>query len=155
MAISGTYTDGDAISIKDCEVEVDLTPATSAFANIDSWASDITVGEETVPTTETYTFTHTGAIVFAGNQSPIDVTVTSVFTQGTTDPYQNIKNQTLGAATDVRWSPNGGASGDLQFTTSGGKLVSRGLPQGAADGSTATVFPFTVRCSSVAMGTIV
>ena len=155
MAISGTYADGDAININDCEVEVDLTPASSSYANIDSWATEIAVTDESVESTEVYPFTHTGAIVFTGNPNPVEVTTTVVYTEDTTDPYQNIKNQTLGALTDVRWSPNGGASGDLQFTTSGGRLISRGLPQGAGDGSTATQFPFMVKASSVGMGTIV
>ena len=154
MAISGTYSDGDAINMADCEVEVDLTPASSSYANIDSWASEIAVGNEEVNSTETYTFTHTGPIIFTGNPSPIEVTVTCVYTEGTTDPYYNIKNQALGALTDVRWGPAGAGSGGNAFSTSGGRLIRRGLPQGAADGSTATVFPFMVRCSSVSLGTI-
>lgn len=154
MAITGTYSDGDAINFNDCEVEVDLTPSSSAYANIDSWTSEIAVTDEEVDTTETYTFTHTGAIIFTGNVKPQDVTCTVVYTEDTTDPYQNIKGHTMGAAMDARWSPKGGSTGNLQFTTSGGKLVRRGYPQGAADGSTATTFPFTVRASSIAMGTI-
>lgn len=154
MSISGVYADGDAINMADCEVEVDLTPATSAFANIDSWTSAIAATPETVNTTETYTFTHTGPIIFAGNPGPIDVTCTVVFTEGATDPYSNIKAQSLSALTDVRWGPAGAGSGGISFTTGGGRLVSRTLPQGAADGSTATTFDFTVRAGSVATGVI-
>lgn len=154
MAISGTYADGDAIQMNNCEVEVDLTPASSSYANIDSWATEIAVTDEQVNTTEAYTFTHTGPIVFAGNPQPVNVTVTCVYTEDTTDPYQNIKGHSIGTAMDIRWSPAGGASGDLQFTTSGGLLIRRGFPQGNAEGGSAVVFPFEVRCSSVGMGTI-
>ena len=154
MAISGTYSDGDAIQMNDCEVEVDLTPSSSSFANIDSWASEITVSDEEVGTSETYTFTHTGPIIFAGNLGPVTVDVTYVYTEGTTDPYYNIKNHSIGTAFDVRWGPAGAGSGGNAFTTSGGLLVRRSLPQGAADGSTATVCSFGVRCSSVSLGTI-
>lgn len=153
--ISGAYADGDAISIQDCEVEVDLTPATSVFANIDSWSTNIQADPESVQTSEAYTFTHTGPIIYVGNPSPMNITVTFVYTEGATDPYQNFKNQAIGALTDFRWSPNGGASGDLQFTTSGGRLISRSLPVGPADGTTPTTIDTIVRCSSVAMGTIV
>lgn len=154
MAISGTYADGDAIQINDCEVEVDLTPASSSYANIDSWASEIVVGDEQVATTETYTFTHTGPIIFAGNAQPIPVDVTYVYTEGTTDPYYNIKQQTLGSNMDVRWGPAGAGSGGNAFTTSGGVFIRRSLPQGAADGSTAVTVSFGLVCSSVSLGTI-
>ncbi len=154
MAISGTYSDGDAINFNDCEVEVDLTPSSSSFANIDSWAASIEVDPKTVQTTESYTFTHTGPIVFTGNPDPRNVTVTCVYTEGATDPFKNINDHTIGADFDVRFAPKGGATGDYQFTTSGGKLISVGSPQGAADGSTATTFTFVVRCSSISQGTI-
>lgn len=154
MAISGTYSDGDAIQMNNCEVEVDLTPASSSFANVDSWATEITATDEQVNTSEAYTFTHTGPIVFAGNPQPVTVTTTCVYTEGTTDPYHNIKNASLGGLMDVRWGPAGVGSGGKAFTTSGGLLVRRSLPQGNAEGTNPVVFSWDVRCSSVSMGTI-
>jgi hypothetical protein len=154
MAISGTYSDGDAIQMNNCEVEVDLTPASSSFANIDSWATEVVATDEQVNTAYAYTFTHTGPIVFAGNPQPVTVTVTCVYTEGTTDPYHNIKNKSLGSLVDTRWGPAGAGSGGKAFTTSGGVLKRRTLPQGNAEGTNPVVFSFDVECSSVSMGTI-
>jgi hypothetical protein len=153
-AISSAYADGDAVNFSGCEVEVDLTPAASAYANIDSWSTDVTCDPRTVPTTEINTFTHPSAIVFTGKPAPMNVTVTIVFTQDSTDPFVNLFNVTQGAAMDLRWGPAGAGSGGLAFTTTGGKFTSMGIPSGSADGSTASVVPFVVRAGGVSMGTI-
>jgi hypothetical protein len=154
MAISGTYADGDAIQGNDCEVEVDLTPDSSSFANIDSWTTSVSINDLTVSTTEEYTFTHTGPIVFSGNPGPREVTVTCVYTEGATDPWTNINSHSIGTDMDIRWSIGGGSSGDLQYTTSGGLLTNVSPPQPVADGSTSLKFSFTVKASSVSTGTI-
>lgn len=154
MAISGTYSDGDAIQGNDCEVEIDLTPASSAFANIDSWSTTVVPNEKTAPSTDAYTFTHSGAISFYGNPAPRTVDITVVYTEGTTDPYVNLVNVAIGTAVDVRWSIAGGASGDYQNTTSGGKLDSFTPPQPAADGSTAMTFSFRIKAPSITHGVI-
>ena len=150
MAISGTYAANDAVSFKDCMVEVDLT-AGGTFVPIDSWSTEVTVSGEDVPTTEVYPFAGS-SIVFAGNKSPVEVQVTSVYTEGSTDPFQNIRDRfeaADGPIIDVRFVPAGSASGNFRFTTSGGKLTACPPPQGAGDASSATVFTFVVRADSL------
>ena len=152
MAISGTYADGDAISFNDCIVEVDLTPSSSSWANIDSWATNITVSGGDTPSTDSYTFTHTGAITFVGNRAPYDVTIECVYTEGTTDPFTAINaayNTSPGVLFDVRWVPAGTATTNQRYATSGGRLMHVSQPQGAADGSNAIIFDFMVKCSSI------
>jgi hypothetical protein len=150
MAISGTYSANDAVSFKDCMVEVDLT-AGGTFVPIDSWATEVSVSGEDVPTTEVYPFAGS-AIVFAGNKSPVELQVTSVYTEGSTDPFQNIRDRfeaADGPIMDVRFVPAGSASGNFRFTTSGGKLTACPPPQGAGDASSAQVFTFVVRADSL------
>lgn len=156
MAISGTYAANDAVSFKDCLVEVDLTPSSSSYADIDSWATEVTVSGEDVPTTEVYPF-EGSAIVFAGNKSPVEVQVTAVYTEGSTDPFQNIRDAfeaSDGPDFDVRFTPAGSASGNFRFTTSGGKLTACPPPQGAGDAASAQIFTFVVRADSLARDAI-
>jgi hypothetical protein len=153
-AISGAYADGDAINFANCEVEVDLTPASSSYANIDSWATEVACDPRVVNTTEINTFTHPSAIVFTGKPQPMNVTITILFTEGSTDPFVNLFNTTQGAAMDARWGPAGAGSGGRAFTTTGGKFTSLGMPQGTATDASATVVPFIVRAGGVSMGTI-
>ncbi len=155
MPISGTYAAGDAISFKDCLVEVDpLDDAT--WAVIDSWSTEVAVSGEDVPTTEAFPFAG-ASIVFAGVKSPVTLTVTVIYTEGSTDPFQIIRDRfeaVDGAAFEVRFVPKGSASGNFRFTTSGGKLTAAPPPVGAGDASSATVFSFIVVADSLARDAI-
>ena len=155
MPISGTYSANDAVSFKDCLVEVDPL-ADTTWADIDSWATEVAVSGEDVPTTEIFPFEGT-SIVFAGNKSPVEIQVTAVYTEGSTDPFQIIRDRfeaADGPIFDVRFTPAGSASGNFRFTTSGGKLTAAPPPQGAGDASSATVFTFVVRADSLARDAI-
>jgi len=147
MAISSTYQAGDAISFGDCVVEVELTGADSAWARVDSWATEVSVNPGTVPFQDTYPFTG-NAITFAGSRGSDEVTVTVVYTEGSTDPFSNIFDRfaaSSGPTFGVRWVPAGSASGNYRYEITAGKLVGCTLPQGGGDSATATVFTFTTR----------
>ena len=150
MAISGTYDTNDAVSFKDAMVEVDLT-AGGTFVPIDSWATEVSVTGEDVPTAETYPFAGS-AIVFAGNKTPVEVTITIVYTEGSLDPFQNIRDRfeaADGPIIEVRWVPAGSASGNFRYTTSGGKLTACSPPVGAGDAASAQVSTFVVKADSL------
>ncbi len=156
MAISGTYSANDAISFKDCCVEVDLTPGSSSYLDIDSWATEVSVSGEDVPTSEVYPF-EGSAIVFAGNKSPVEVTVTCVYTEGTNDPFFNIREYfeaNDGPIFDVRFAPAGSGASNFIYTTSGGKLIACPPPQGAGDAASAQVFTFVVKADSLGRSTM-
>ena len=154
MAITGAYAANEAVSFKDCLVEVDLTPSSSAYADIDSWATEVSVSGEDVPTTQVYPF-EGSAIVFAGNKSPVEVTVTAVYTEGSDDPFKNIRDAFEagdGPDFDVRFAPAGSGAGNYKYTTSGGKLTACSPPQGAGDASSAQTFTFVVTADSLGRG---
>jgi hypothetical protein len=151
--IDGAYTSGDAVSFKDCFVEVDVNDEAD-WSDIDSWATEIQVSGEDVPFTQTYPF-EGGPIVFVGNKSPVTVNCTIVYTEGTDDPFHNIRarfESSPGAAFEIRFAPAGSGSGNKRFTTTGGKLVACPLPTGAGDAASATVCTFTVVADSIAQG---
>ena len=155
MAISGTYSAGDAISFGDCLVEVELTGADSAWADIDSWATEVSVNPGTVPFQDTYPF-EGSAITFAGSRGSDEVTVTVVYTEGSSDPFQNIFDRfasSSGPTFGVRWVPKGSASGNFRFEITAGKLIACSLPQGGGDSASATTFTFAVQ-GAVARDTI-
>lgn len=151
--ISGTRAAGDEVSFNDCEVELDLTPASSSYANIDSWSTNLTCDPRAVASSEIYTFTG-DPIVYTGNQTPMNVTIEIVYTEGSTDPFVNLFNLTQGVALDARWGPAGAGSGGRAFTTTGGKFLSLGMPQGDAESGAPTVLPVIIRASNISMGTI-
>lgn len=147
MAISGTYSAGDAITFGDCLVEVELTGADSAWADIDSWASEVAVSPGTVPIADTFPF-EGSAITFAGSRGSDEVTVTVVYSEGSTDPFQNIFDRFAAASGPdfgVRWVPKGSAASNFRFEITVGKLIGCTLPVGGGDAATATVFTFTVQ----------
>lgn len=153
MPISGSYTANDAISFADCYVQVDLTPASPAWADIDSWSTDIAFSGEQIPTNSAYPFKGS-AIVFTGVKGPAQIVCTVVYTEGTADPFYNIRTLFESGDNnpmDIRWQPDGSGTGKLLFTSSGGKLVACPPPTGSGDASSANVVQFTIEADSVGM----
>lgn len=151
MAISGAYAVNDAVSFNNCLVEVDQTPSASSFKPIDSWATSVSVSGGDTPTEQAYPFAG-GPIVMVGNINPFRVVIEVVYTEGATDPFNEIYDDYIanpGLNYDTRWVPKGSGSGYNRFTTSGGKLVNCTLPQGAGEGANATMFTFEIECSTI------
>lgn len=158
MTISGTYAAGDEVIIRDGLIEVDLTPiSSSTFAEIVSWSNEITIDGGDVPTSQVFLFQADGPAIFDGNRNAWRITVSQLYTTGSTDPFQNIwkKHEDPDTnypsdlrAMNVRWSPQD-TTGD-QFVTTGGKLVACTPPQGNADATTPALFTFTIEAQALA-----
>ena len=155
MAISGTYAAGDQVNFSNMEFGIDLG-ASGTFVAIESWTTDVQVsgGERETATTRT----HGGsAIVGVSNKNSVTVVVTCVYSQDSTDPFQNIYDAYAANSDDgdcdVQWNKNGATTGDDQWTTDGGKLVHCSVPTplAAADANIGT-FTFTIECSEVDLG---
>ena len=155
MAITGTRADGDAVTFKDCKVSIDQTPASSSFIDVSSWGTDVTTsgGDTPIGTMKTYSGP---PIVLPGEQNNYRVEATFVYTEGTTDPFVEIYDDyaaSPGLAYDIRWSPSGGASGAVQYTTSGGRLTNCPVPTASAEAGGPAVFTIVIECSSITRGT--
>lgn len=154
MAITGTFAAGDEQTFNDVSVDIDLTPASSSFAAIESWMTNITISGGDTPSS---TFnTYTTPMVFTGEKNPYTINCEIVFTLGATDPFSTIYAAYVaapGLLTDLRWSPPGGASGEMQFLTVGGKLLDCTIPSQGANDSGAVLFNIMVQCSTITLGT--
>ena len=153
MAITGAMVASDAVSFSDPDILIDQTPSSSSFINVESWATSITVSGGDVPITNFSTFTV--PMVFIGKQNPYTVVIEMAYTEAAvTNPFKDIYDDfaaSPGLLYDAQWHPEGAATGNYIFTTSGGRLVDCSLPQGTSSGSDPTLFTITLQVPSIAI----
>jgi len=153
MAITGAMVAADGISFTDPDIEIDQTPAASSFINVESWATDLTVSGGDVPITDFSTFVV--PLVFIGKQNPYTLVLQMAYTEAAvTNPFKDIFDDYIadpGKLYDLQWHPEGAATGNYIFTTTGGRLIDCSLPQGSSSGSDPTLFTITIQASSVAV----
>jgi hypothetical protein len=146
----------DALTLRSAQVEFDVTAAmTAAISNLTTveWIdiSQIFVGpmdmgqQVTLPIAETNVSGDADPIVSVGPNSGRVYNFTVLYTEGddlgtdTIDFYSDYLKPAIEASPALpihfRWSPNGGASGDLQFTSETGNswLSALSDPVGAVD----------------------
>lgn len=138
----------DSMSFKDCKIEISTNGTTwtdiSGFAN----ALGINGGERQVG--EVFTFDGDTAIIRGGKRSPLEITVKAVYTEGASDPFETVRTAyEAGSALYVRWSPQGGQSGEFQFTSDSGIVTSAPYPVGESGSADVVLFEFTVKTSKV------
>lgn len=156
MAISGTMAEADIVKFNNAVIEVDLTPASSAFVQIESWATMVEIDPGRVDTTEEKTLDGVSHVIVSGIINASLVRVTCFYTEGDTDPFTNIYDHfqtNKGGAFDVRWSASDSAN-ENQFATSSGKLVYCTPPGYDANGNQAQKFVFEVQTKNVTRTTI-
>lgn len=155
MAITGTRASGDAVTFKDCKVSIDQTPSSSSFIDVSTWGTNVTVSGGDVPINTVKTYAG-DPIPLPGEQNTYRVEAMFVYTEGATDPFKEIYDDfsaNPGLAYDLRWSPSGGASGDLQFTTTGGRMVNCTIPTESAEGGGPAVFTVIIEASGITLDT--
>lgn len=143
MAISGALAETALIKMSNAVVQVDIGGAGSAWANVESWANQVTATRGEIPTSDDPTLDG-GRHQTAGIQGKSKVEVTLLYTETTTGPAYNLYTL-LGTAVDVRWSKSG-ASGDLRYYTDNGILVSCTPPQYSANDNGNTKITFAIEC---------
>ena len=153
MAITGAMVEADAVSFTDPDILWDLTPSSSSFANIESWVTGITVTGGDVPITNFSTFTV--PMVFVGKRNPFTIVVEMAYTEAAlTNPFKQIYDlfdANPGLLQDVQWHPEGAATGNYIYTSSGARLIGCTLPQGTSSGSDPTLFTATLQAPSIAI----
>lgn len=157
MAISGTMVEADIVKFNNAVVEVDLTPASSSFVQIESWATMVEIDPGRVSDTEEKTLDGETHVIVDGILSASMVRVTCFYTEAaTTDPFINIYDHlqtNKGGAFDVRWSANNTAD-ENQFSTVSGKLVYCTPPGYDANGNQAQKFVFEVKTKNITRTTL-
>jgi len=144
----------DGMSFKNCKLEIS-TDGTN-WTDISGFSNSIDIGGGGRQTGEAYTFDGDKAIIAIGKREPVEVTVSIVYTEGVTDPFETVYTAyESGSTLYVRWSPAGGTSGDFQYTTDPGVVASCGYPKGEAGSGDPVLVEFTVKTASVTKSTVI
>lgn len=143
MAISGVLTDTALIKMSNAVVQVDIGGTGSAWANIESWANQVTATRGDIPTSDDPTLDGERHQT-AGIQNKSRVECIVLYTETTTGPAYNLYTL-LGTAVDIRWSKTG-ASGDLRYYTDSGILVSCTPPQYTSSENGNAKITFAIDC---------
>lgn len=156
MTISGAFSKDNVIRFNNVEVEISLDGG-STWADITSWATNLEFIRGRVDWDETKTLDGLAHVTTGESLGPGTARVTSLYTEGTTDPFKNINDAFTadpGLAAEIRWAPGGGTSGDYQYTTDGGYMVACDLPGGDSENNRAGRFSLELVCDDAAQGAI-
>lgn len=143
-------TDG----MSSCNLEAEYSINFSAWTDFGDFAGVITPSPQTRAMGEFYAFKRDVPIVTPGALSSVQIDVTMLFTDAATDPFTIARAQhktACGAPFYLRWSNNGGAAGDLQFTTTENESWISSFPDPGGDKSSPdpTTIQFQVYTSDV------
>ena len=103
-----------------CDLEIEYSTDFSAWTEIGSFVGIVTPSQQTRTSGEFFVFNSDVPLLGMGARSSVTIDVTFVFTDAAADPFTVMRAQHTtgcGGALYLRWSPNGGAVGELQFTT--------------------------------------
>ena len=106
--------------------KVEFSVNGSSWTDISGSANAVDPGDQSGMSGETYTFSGDEAVVTAGKTEPAEIDVKIVYTETAGEAFKVVRAQwqTTGRAGYLRWSPNGGSTGQEQYTTSAGVLIS-------------------------------
>lgn len=137
------------VSFKDCKLEYSTDGA--AYTDMSGYGTTVDVGGGERNSGEAYTFDGDTAILGFGKRAPLEITITLVYTENASHPYQAMRSY-FENATDfyLRWSPLGGDAGEWQWTTTLGKLTACPPPMGEAASADPLVAEAVFRCANVA-----
>lgn len=137
-----------AISLRDCKVEISTNGTT--WTDISGAASSVEVGGGDRQTGEVYTFDGDTALITFGKREPLEITVKTVYTEGTSEAYETVRAAyEAGTSLYIRWSPRGGSAGNFQFATDAGVVTGAVYPVGEAGSGDPVVVGFTVKTPKV------
>lgn len=103
------------------EYSFDAESGTAAtWVNISGYAASVEVSGGEAVTGQQLTLDGDAAIVTAANKiNPYTITVNAVFTETDSEPFDALYDRYTGATKTAafRWSPAGGGTGDVEFST--------------------------------------
>jgi hypothetical protein len=154
MAISGTFDAADATTRNAGDVGIDVGDA-DTYVQIETWQTivDVSGGEVSFVKEDTLGGV---SVVGTGNKSAWTVTGTCFYTEGSTDPFQNMWDA-YEAGTydcDVQWSVAQGTSGSYLFTTANGKLTHVSPPTYDSNSTDFKKFMYTIQAPTLARTTV-
>ncbi|MBN1815331.1 MAG: hypothetical protein JXA14_26100 [Anaerolineae bacterium] len=137
-----------------CNVKVEYKIGES-WVDISGYANTVEPSAAARKSGETWTADGDTPIVTFGKQEPRELDVTIVYTEGSTDPFKVLRDhfeKACGSPIQVRYSPGGGDTDDMQFTTSAtyGAIIEFNDPGGEVDTGDPLVISFKVKTSDIA-----
>lgn len=109
-----------AMSGANAKVEYSIDIGTPTWVDISGFAATVSVSGGEQITGNQQTFMGNSAIVTGANKvEPVTIEVTVVYTDTDSEPFDALFDRFMSTTKTaaVRYSPNGGASGDEQYTT--------------------------------------
>lgn len=103
-----------------CDLEAEYSTDFAAWEDFGDFVGIITPSPQTRTSGEFLTFGKDVPNLTMGARSSVTIDVTMLFTDAAIDPFTVLRAQhttACGGPAYLRWAPNGGAAGDLQFTT--------------------------------------
>lgn len=128
----------------------------TAFTDISGFSNSVEVGGGDREIGTFFTADGDTPILGAGKRGELEVTLKAVYTEGASDPFM-VALSAYEGATDLyaRWAPKGNATGNLQYTTSKGIVVSPVYPQGEVQSGDPVAIEIMLKCASITKATIV
>lgn len=137
----------DGVSAANMKVEYSLNG--SSYTDIGGFAAAVTPdgGERKVG--KGFTFTGDTPLLVKGKRESITLKVRSVYTEGGSEIFEIVRAAYEGASDFwVRYSPQGGVTGDFTYTAKG-IITDAPYPEGEAESEDPIMFEFTIECSSI------
>lgn len=129
---------------------VGISADNSSWTDVSGYANSVEIDGGERQTGNVFTFDGDTAIIKAGKRDPITVTVRGVYTEASAQFYDKVMAAYIaGSSFYVRWSPGGGDSGDLGYTTSEGIVKNAPYPAGATDDAAPILVELVLECSSI------
>ena len=122
----------DAMSMKDCKLEMSING--TDWDDISGMSNSVRVEGGERLTGHRYTMDGDTPIIKAGKRAPLMVVANVIYTETGDEAYDEA-NDAYEGGTDfyLRWSPAGGDSGELQYTTGAGIVKAPVYPGGETE----------------------
>lgn len=145
------------MTFRNCSVF--LTTNSASYTDVSGWGNEIKLSGGEREIAELRTFSGETPFIAAGKRTPVEIELTLMYTEGSTDPFEVVRTAYETATPTpvyIRWSPRGLEStttGEFVYTTDAVYVTGMPYPQGPADGSTIITFPMKGTCSTVTKST--
>jgi hypothetical protein len=149
MAISGTMASGAEESLSEAVVSIDLGDS-GTYVAISTWSASVDVAGGETPIAEQPRLSGS-TIVGTGRRGARTVTVTCLYTEEATGPFNNIYDayDAGNLDCDIKYTKPGATTGDNEFETVEGKLTSCSLPLPNASEANPATFTFTLSTQQI------
>lgn len=140
----------DQISWRDAELHVSTDDFSASDVDISGSSNEITLSGGERDTGQMKTMDGDFPLVTTGKRNLLTVELTCVYTDNAGEAYALAKAAYENATQlDARWWPIGNTTGNAQFTTDGGLVVTPPYPVGSSESADPVAFMLRIQCKRV------